>query len=134
MVTATGEKIELKTKGEHKRESPKPSGGADKTSATLVAPVARKPLTEEEKQQRLHEMQQNANWHESQQNIKRQHIKERSEREQAEEKTTEFDRNYIHKEMNKALSKEDSLEARLKSNKNNIQRKSSSMHSHFTKK
>lgn len=79
-------------------------------------------------------MQKNAEWHDTEQHISRKRNEERARRDTEQEKHLEFDRNYIHKEMHKALTNQDSVEARLKSNKNNIQRMSSSMSSHFAKK
>lgn len=130
LVTADGEKIELK-----KTTKYTPVIAQKKPTSTYVPPSQpRKTLTEEEKEARLCEMQQNAKWHNKQLNMNRMRNEERLKRETEEEKNVEFDRNYIHKEMHKALTNQDSVEARLKSNKNNIQRMSSSMHSHFARK
>lgn len=131
LVTAGGEKIKLDRNNQDKY---KPVAVQKKVTATYVPPQPRKKLTEEEKDERLREMEQNAKWHEKEQHFSRRRNEERAKQESDEEKTREFDRNYIHKEMHKALNNQDTVEARLKSNKNNIQRMSSSMHSHFAKK
>lgn len=132
LVTASGEKIELERKNDSKNV---PIVAQKKPTSTFVPPSQpKKKLTDEEKEARLREMQKNAKWHDQELYINRKRNEERAKHESEEEKNIEFDRNYIHKEMHKALTNQDSVEARLKSNKNNIQRMSSSMHSHFAKK
>lgn len=131
LVTADGKKIELKTRNE---EPPiKKVASTVTQESTVSATVQRKKLTEEEKAERLRQMQENVKWHDDEKSKRMlQNLKE-TERER-EEASKEFDRDYIHRELHKALNNQDSVEARIKSNLNNIQRMSNSMNSNFTKR
>lgn len=135
LVSASGEKIAFKIKEPIKRASPVRRETEQKNPfAKPASNVPRKKLTEDEKQSRIREMQQNAQWHEREQTVSRKRHEKETERDKEAEKNTHFDQSYIHKEMNKALNDQGSIEARIKSNLNNIQRMSSSMQSHFTRK
>lgn len=135
LVTASGDRIELKNKEPIKRASPVRREPEKKNPFSRPASSAPKTkMTEEDRQARIREMQSNAQWHENEQSISRRRHEKVLQQDKAIEQTLEFDKSYIHKEMNKALNNQGSVEARIKSNVNNIQRLSSSMQSHFTRK
>lgn len=135
LVTADGKKIELKGTHEkkHERKSPSHTSVSDKISTSYVAPL-KKTLTDEEKAQRLREMQENVKWavEERTKNFRRN--QEEAKREAEQQAADKFDKNYMHKELHKAFHNQDSVEARIKSKVNTIQRSSHSMNSNFTKR
>lgn len=134
LVTADGKKIELKrTHEKHERKSPTQTSVANKKPATFVPPP-KKALTEEEKAKRLSEMQENVKWavEERTKNFMRSQAEAKRDAEQ--QAADKFDKNYMHKELHKAFHNQDSVEARIKSKVNTIQRTSNSMNSNFTKR
>lgn len=137
LVTAGGQKIELKNKGDDRRRSsrtpPKVASGSKKPTSTYVRPEKAR-LTEEDKEKRLREMQKNANWREKEREIDMKRSQYEAKRDAEKEQKTAFDRDYINKQMHKALATHTSVEARIKSNLNNIQRMGSSMNSSFVRK
>lgn len=136
LVSASGEKIELKAKPDDRRKTSQSSPRASsskKATATFERPVKTK-LTEEEKEKRLQEMQQNANWREKEREVNVKRSQNEAKREAENEKNSTFDRDYINKQMHKALSTNTSVEDRIKSNLNNIQRMGNTMNSSFLRK
>ena len=132
LVTASGEKIETSNTKEIKRytrEELKPKRDAPKKHEKS----AKTQLTEEEKEKRFHEMLSNANWREKD----REHnVKKYNDEVEKERKTFEkdFDRDFINRSMKHAQAQIGSLESRIKSNVNNIQRSGQSMNQNFAKR
>lgn len=79
-------------------------------------------------------MQQNADWREKERAMDLKRSQEEAKREAEKEQKTQFDKDYINKQMHKALANHTSVEARIKSNLNNIQRTGNSMNSSFVRK
>jgi hypothetical protein len=132
LVTAAGEKIEISNKREIKRytkEELKPKREAPKKFDKTV----KSKLTDEEKEKRYREMLLNANWREKdrEQNVKRYNDEEEKERKTFEK---DFDRDFINRNLKNAQAQIGSLESRIKSNVNNIQRSGQSMNQNFAKR
>lgn len=91
-------------------------------------------MTAEEKQQKLDEMQKNAAWRdeERKKNVTKYREDEAKEREEREKAV--YDKDYINKQLQKALVTQTSVESRIKANVNNIQRSSGAMDSNFAKR
>lgn len=129
LVSADGKKIEIKNKYQpvERKESDKA------TKKMIQAKPKRVALTEEEKERKLMEMQDNARMRV----IECQQIMERNKKDkQAEEAqlSQTFDKDYVNKEMRKALANQFSVESRIKSNINNIQRSGRTMEANFAKR
>jgi hypothetical protein len=132
LVTASGEKIEMSSKGEVKRytkEELKPKREAPKKFDKNI----KSQLTEEEKEKRYREMLSNADWREKD---REQNVKKYNDEVQQEQKTFEkdFDRDFINRNIKHAQAQIGSLESRIKSNVNNIQRSGQSMNQNFAKR
>lgn len=132
LVTASGEKIALErnekvklyTKEELKivRDAPK-----------KIEAARKKPLTEEEMTAIRLEMMKNADWREKD----REQIVKRHRESEEREKTNhekEFDASFLNRHMKKAQDQIGSVESRIKSNLNNIQRSGRTMDSNFAKR
>lgn len=129
LVSADGKKIEIKNKYQptEKRESEKV------TKKVVPAKPIRMALTEEEKKQKLMEMQEDARMRV----IECQQIMERNKKEKMAEETQlsqTFDKEYVNKEMRKAIANQFTVESRIKSNLNNIQRSGRTMEANFAKR
>lgn len=134
LVTADGKKIELKgTHAKHEQKSVAQASVASKQPATYMPPP-KQHLTDEEKAKRLQEMQENVKWAVEERTKNFIRNKEEAKREAEQQAADKFDKNYMHKELHKAFHNQDSVEARIKSKVNTIQRTSSSMNSNFTKR
>lgn len=134
LVTADGKKIELKGTHENSgRKSPARTSVSDKKPTTYVPPP-KKALTDEEKARRLSEMQENVKWAVEERTKSFMRNQEEAKREAEKQAADKFDKDYMHKELHKAFHNQDSVEARIKSKVNSIQRTSNSMNSNFTKR
>ncbi|XP_059485562.1 pre-mRNA-splicing factor CWC25 homolog [Neocloeon triangulifer] len=93
---------------------------------------APKKLSEEEKAARLREMQANAGWRDSERtkNVKRYRAEDTFEKEHHKEK---YDSSFINKQLAKAAER-GTVEERIRSNKNYIQRGSGSMDKNFARR
>ncbi|KAL5281233.1 CWC25 family protein [Megaselia abdita] len=91
-------------------------------------------MSSEEKQRRLQEMTQNAAWRDEDRSRNVQKYREDYRREEEAHKSRDFDNNFVHKQVHKAFDSQNSVESRLKSHKNNIQRSSNSMNYNFARK
>uniref|UniRef100_A0A1B0CUI4 Putative pre-mrna-splicing factor cwc25 n=1 Tax=Lutzomyia longipalpis TaxID=7200 RepID=A0A1B0CUI4_LUTLO len=134
LVSADGKSIKIDDR--HRREErPRASAsdsGTSKKAKTWTRPE-RQHLTEEEREVKRREMMENAVWRdkERERNVRRYREDDRKQR--ARDDSREFDKNFINKEIHKAVSKE-TVESRIKSNVNNIQRSSHSMNDHFARR
>uniref|UniRef100_T1GUA5 Uncharacterized protein n=1 Tax=Megaselia scalaris TaxID=36166 RepID=T1GUA5_MEGSC len=90
--------------------------------------------SEEEKQRRLKEMTQNAAWRDEDRTRHVQKYREDYRREEDDHRKREFDNDFVNKQVHKAYDSQNSVESRLKSHKNNIQRSAHSMNSNFARK
>lgn len=76
----------------------------------------------------------NAEWREEERShVVRKHREEYA-REEEQHKCREFDKDFLNKEVKKAMANQTSVGSRLKANLNNIQRTSSAMNANFIKK
>ncbi|XP_061386702.1 pre-mRNA-splicing factor CWC25 homolog [Musca vetustissima] len=112
----------------NRKLSPKSSS----TAASTQRPSGR--LTDEEKQQRLKEMMANAEWREEERSHAVRKHREDYAREEEQNKNREFDKDFLNKEVKKAIANQTSVGSRLRANLNNIQRTSSSMNDNFIRK
>lgn len=129
LVSADGKKIEIKNKYQptERKDSEKV------TKKTIQAKPKRVALTEEEKEQKLLEMQENAKIRV----IECQQIMERNKKEKMAEEdqlSQTFDKDYVNKEMRKAIANQFTVESRIKSNINNIQRSGRNMETNFARR
>lgn len=132
LVTASGEKIALERKEEVKRytrEELKPVRDAPKKQEAK----RKKPLTEEEMDVIRAEMMKNADWREKDREmiVKRHRDSEEKEKLNHEK---QFDKSFLNRHMKKAQDQLGSVESRIKSNLNNIQRSGRTMDSNFAKR
>lgn len=96
--------------------------------------ATQKKLSNEEKKARLREMMENASWREEDRVKSVQKHREANAREEEQYKNQDFDKEFINKEVKKAIDTQSSIGSRIRSNLNNIQRTSAAMNSNFTKK
>lgn len=96
--------------------------------------ASQKKLSNEEKEARLREMMENASWREEDRVKSVQKYREDNAREEEHYKNQHFDKEFINKEVKKAIATQSSIGSRIRSNLNNIQRTSAAMNSNFTKK
>lgn len=127
LVSADGKPIELKRQPvERPKKTTTPPKSADSKRNKPVR------LTDEEKQRKLKEMQRNAEWRDEVREKKVSKYYEDEKRSSAQEAQREFDRNFLTNELTKAARSE-TVESRIKSNRNNIQR-NSAMDYNFAKR
>ncbi|XP_037958395.1 pre-mRNA-splicing factor CWC25 homolog isoform X2 [Teleopsis dalmanni] len=91
-------------------------------------------LNAEEKEARLREMMANASWREETRTRAVQKHREAYAREEENHRSSTFDKEFVDKEMKKAISNQSSITSRIQSNLNNIQRSSLAMNSNFARK
>lgn len=136
-MTAGGEKIAIKPtaspKTTHSDDTKKATSSRKQPAFVRGADRPTK-LSEEEKQKRLAEMQSNAEWRDDERRRNVNKYRAETAREEAERQKDTFDRDYINKELHKAMANQNSVESRLRANKNNIQRSSGAMDSNFAKR
>ncbi|XP_058059010.1 pre-mRNA-splicing factor CWC25 homolog isoform X1 [Anopheles bellator] len=135
LVTASGEKLHTKAttsvrlynrdeiKAEQSRQKPSWSKPAER----------KRPLTEEEMEEKRRAMQENAQWREEDRsrNVKRYEAEDH--RENAKHGSREYDREFLTKQFKRAAASE-TVESRIRSNRNNIQRSNGAMDSNFAKR
>lgn len=76
----------------------------------------------------------NAEWREEERTHAVRKHREDYAREEEQNKSREFDKDFLNKEVKKAIANQTSVGSRLRANLNNIQRTSSSMNDNFIKK
>ena len=132
LVTASGEKIALEKKDKVKyytREELKPVREAPKKQDTSQ----KKRLNSEEMDKIRAEMMKNADWREKdREKIVKRH-RESEEREKMKHEK-EFDKDFLNRHMKKAQDQIGSVESRIRSNLNNIQRTGRTMDANFAKR
>lgn len=126
LVRADGTTIELIRNNFEQVQKPK------KDSSKSTYTHRREKLTEEEKEKRRLEMLDNAAWREKERDRNIKMYKEEDAKNTKESKK-EFDRDFVHKELLKSVNAQ-SVESRIKANRNNIQRGSGSMNTNFSKR
>nr|XP_029714858.1 pre-mRNA-splicing factor CWC25 homolog [Aedes albopictus] len=134
LVSASGKKLELTKRNEvrlYKREEIKAQQSSLKPSYSR--PERKNPLTEEEMEAKRRAMLDNASWRdkERKKNVERFEDEERrlDERDQGKK----YDKGFITKQFKHAANNE-TVEKRIKSNRNNIQRSGGAMNDHFAKR
>lgn len=137
LVTASGETIafknSVKSYTERNAQKLKDAEKSTSSSSTWKKPSQRPRLTEEEKEQRLREMMKDAEWRDKERESYVRKYHEDGRQEEDKHRGEEFDRNFIHKELHKSAQSE-TVESRLKSNRNNIQRSSGAMNTNFARR
>lgn len=130
LVNADGSKIKLSEKSRYDKEVEKSKKVPEK-NVTKLPEKSAKPvkLSEEEKERRRQEMMKNAQWRDKE----REQTVRRYRENDARESKQEFDPNFLHKELLKSANSS-TVEGRIKSNINNIQRSKSDMNSHFSRR
>ncbi|KFB39241.1 AGAP008760-PA-like protein [Anopheles sinensis] len=136
LVSASGEKIELKSAHSgvrlYKPEEIRAEQSKQKPSwAKPTAP--KRPLTEEEMEEKRLAMMSNAQWREKDRetNVKRYH--EEDHREEAASTGRDYDKEFLTKQIKRAAASE-TVESRIRSNRNNIQRSNGAMDRNFAKR
>uniref|UniRef100_A0A8W7PA03 CBF1-interacting co-repressor CIR N-terminal domain-containing protein n=1 Tax=Anopheles coluzzii TaxID=1518534 RepID=A0A8W7PA03_ANOCL len=134
LVTASGEKLDTSTRSEvrlYKREEIKAE--QSKQRPTWSKPQEKKrPLSEKELEEKRLAMMSNAQWRdkERESNVKR--YESEDHREDAKE-SREFDKEFLTKQLKRAAASE-TVESRIRSNRNNIQRSNGAMDRNFVKR
>ncbi|XP_035776817.1 pre-mRNA-splicing factor CWC25 homolog [Anopheles albimanus] len=136
LVTASGQKLETKAGAAsvrlYNREEIKAE--QSKQKPTWSKPTERKrPLTEEELEEKRRAMMDNARWREKDRanNVKRYEAEDH--REDARHGGRDYDKEFATKQFKRAAASE-TVESRIRSNRNNIQRSSGAMDSNFAKR
>ncbi|KAH8282877.1 hypothetical protein KR054_010540, partial [Drosophila jambulina] len=97
-------------------------------------PVGKPKLSEADREARLREMMDNATWREADRSqVVRKH-REAYAREEAQNRERDFDKEFINKEVKKAIANQNSISDRIRANRNNIQRTAASMDTNFARK
>ncbi|XP_063709694.1 pre-mRNA-splicing factor CWC25 homolog [Culicoides brevitarsis] len=135
LVTSDGKGIALKNPQKMtKRRSPSPKKLVKSISASKSDQKrSTTKLTQEEIDARLKEMAANASWREKERTEKVQKYRDNEKREEEEAKR-EFDKDFLTKQLKKTANSTTSVESRIKSNLNNIQRSSRTMESNFARR
>lgn len=126
LVTHDGKKISLNKDKVNTKEM-KPETSKTETSSYTKTRVK---LSEEEREKRRREMMENAAWRDKEREM---NVKKYREEDSKEFKQTDYDPEFIHNQMAKATSGS-SVESRIKSNLNNIQRSSTHMDRNFSRR
>lgn len=133
LVSAAGKKLELSKRDEvrlYKREEIKAHQSSQKPSWSRPEKTQ---LTEEEMEAKRKAMLSNADWRdkERKQNVRRYEAEER--RQEEKDRAKKYDKDFVTKQFKQAASHE-TVEKRIKSNRNNIQRSGGSMNDNFAKR
>lgn len=138
LVTSDGKGISIK-KAAPRRRSPSPRRDKPSKSSSSVTTKPELPksrparMTQDEIDARLKEMMKNASWREKERSEKVNKYRENEKREQ-EEQSKDFDKDFLTKQLKKTANSTTSVESRIKSNLNNIQRSSRTMESNFARR
>ncbi|KAH8272340.1 hypothetical protein KR026_005727, partial [Drosophila bipectinata] len=91
-------------------------------------------LSQADREARLREMMDNATWREADRSQAVRKHREAYAKEEAQHQEREFDKEFINKEVKKAIANQNSIGDRIRANLNNIQRTASSMNTNFARK
>ncbi|XP_022214942.2 pre-mRNA-splicing factor CWC25 homolog [Drosophila obscura] len=116
-----------------RRRSPSPSP-APKRPSPPKRNAGKPKLSEADREARLREMMDNATWREADRTQAVRKHREAYAREEAQNRERDFDKEFINKEVKKAISNHNSIGDRIRANLNNIQRTSSAMDTNFARK
>lgn len=133
LIKADGSKIEISKKSYSHYDNEK----NHKETKKLEIPIPKKKqerLSSIEKEIRLKAMMDNAKWRnvERERNVKS--YKKDDDDEQEKLKQDGFDKGFMNKELKKAMANQSSIESRIRSNLNNIQRSSRTMDQNFARR
>ncbi|XP_055541913.1 pre-mRNA-splicing factor CWC25 homolog [Wyeomyia smithii] len=134
LVSASGKKLELSKRDEvrlYKRDEIKAHQSNQKPSWSR--PEKKAPLTEEEIEARRKAMMQNAEWRDKERKKNVRRYEDEDHKEEQKDKRSKYDKNFITEQFKHAANNE-TVEKRIKSNRNNIQRAGGSMNDHFAKR
>lgn len=130
LVSAKGDKIEILNKKEVKRYTKEELNVSRKVLEKQDIRKSKKPLSNNEMESKLKEMMANASWREKdrEKTVKKYRDDEENENSQHHK---EFDKEFMNRNLRHAQQNSGSLEKRIKSNLNNIQRSERTMDSKF---
>ncbi|XP_034475000.1 pre-mRNA-splicing factor CWC25 homolog [Drosophila innubila] len=103
-------------------------------TASVQTTKSKPKLSDSEREARLREMMENATWREADRTKVVQKHREEYAREEAQNQSRDFDKQFINKEVKKAIDNQTSIGNRIRSNLNNIQRTSAAMDANFARK
>ncbi|XP_017075270.2 pre-mRNA-splicing factor CWC25 homolog [Drosophila eugracilis] len=119
---------------QHRSAEKPPQQKERERSPASKRPAGKPKLSEADREARLREMMDNATWREADRTqVVRKH-REAYAREEAQNRERDFDKEFINKEVKKAIANHNSIGDRIRANLNNIQRTASSMDSNFARK
>lgn len=133
LVTAKGEQISITSKEAPKFYSQDELRAIKATQKPTWTKPEKKKLTDAEMEQKRLEMLKNAEWREKDREQKIKRYNDEEKREADKNASKEFDHNFLNKQLRKAAENE-TVESRIKSNLNNIQRSSRAMDSNFARR
>ncbi|KAH8412869.1 hypothetical protein KR009_006367, partial [Drosophila setifemur] len=120
------------------RDERQPQRRETDAPAKRPSPPARKAakpkLSEADREARLREMMDNASWREADRSQAVRKHREAYAKEEAQNQNRGFDKEFINKEVRKAIDNQTSIADRIRANLNNIQRTASSMDTNFARK
>ncbi|KAI9584146.1 pre-mRNA-splicing factor CWC25 homolog [Glossina fuscipes] len=118
----------------NRRSTRSRSRSKEKPSQRINSHNRKSKLSEKEREAKLKEMMSNATWREEERSEKVQKHREAYEREERNHQTRDFDKEFLSKQLKKAMQNNPSVESRIKSNLNNIQRTQAAMDKNFARK
>lgn len=127
LVTHDGKEIKLNKDSRSKVKHNEPRMDINKASSSTKY---KEKLTEEEKEKRRREMMENAAWRDQE---REKNVKRYKDEDMKESKQIDYNPDFMHNQMVKATASS-SVESRIKSNVNNIQRSSRHMDKHFSRR
>lgn len=133
LVTAKGEQISITSKEVPKFYSKDELRAIKATQKPTWTKPEKKKLTDAEMEEKRLEMLKNAEWREKDREQKIKRYNDEEKREADKNASKEFDHNFLNKQLRKAAENE-TVESRIKSNLNNIQRSSRAMDTNFARR
>ncbi|XP_017047377.2 pre-mRNA-splicing factor CWC25 homolog [Drosophila ficusphila] len=123
------------SKRDDRRRSPErpPLRKERERSPAPSRPAGKSKLSEADREARLREMMDNATWREADRTQAVRKHREAYAREEAQNRERDFDKEFINKEVKKAIANQNSIGDRIRANLNNIQRTAASMDSNFAR-
>ncbi|KAJ3654532.1 hypothetical protein Zmor_013714 [Zophobas morio] len=130
LVSSDGKSIPLSRKLSSDKQDVKDKATKTKETTPPIQKRKAHKLTEEEKEKLRQQMMENAVWRDKE---RVHNVRKYREREEKEKKEQSFDPDFIHKQLLKSADSS-SVESRIKSNLNKIQRSSRDMDRHFSRR
>lgn len=131
LVSASGQKLDLQRKDKVKIYTKEELRAAKESAKPVWKKPETKKLTEDEIEKRRLEMMENADWREKD---RQKAVKRYRDEDDKEKSSKEFDKDFINRQLKSAQNQTTSIESRIKSNLNKIQRSKHNMDSNFAKR